>query len=59
MKKREKKKKKELNLLLIIALLHESNNSTYGLPFVPEREISDMIVIMRINISSNGKNQYY
>jgi len=25
----------------------------------PETEISDMIVIMRSNISSNGKNQYY
>ena len=56
---REKKKKKEPNLLLIIALLHEPNNSTCGLPFVSVREISDMILIIRRNIFSNGYNQYY
>jgi len=60
MEKRKKgKKKKKPNLFLIIALFHESNNSTYCLHFVPKREISDMIVIIRSNISSNGKNQYY
>jgi len=28
-------------------------------PFVSEREISDMILIIRRNIFSNGYNQYY
>jgi len=58
-KKRNEKKKNEPNLLLIIALLPEPNNSTCGLPFVFVREISNMILIIRRNISSNGYDQYY
>jgi len=54
-----KKKKKKPKLFLIIALLHEPNNSTCGLSFVSVREISDMIPIIRRNISSNDYNQYY
>jgi len=62
LKKKEKKKKKkkgikreEPNLLLIIALLLVSPTTQP----VPRREISDMILIIRRNISSNGYNQYY
>jgi len=31
----------------------------YFIPFVPNREISDMILLIRSNISLNDKNQYY
>ena len=57
-KKREKKKKKkkeeEPNLLLIFMSPITQIFST----FVPDREIN-YIIIIRSNIPSNGKNQYY
>jgi len=61
-KKRDEKKKKEGRAQFVFnyhTLLQESNNSTHFLPFVPDREISDMILIIRSNISSNYYNQYY
>jgi len=55
-KKREKKEKKgeEPNLLLIFMSSITQIFST----FVPDRKIN-YIIIIRSNISSNGKNQYY
>ena len=52
--KREKKKEEEPNLLLIFMSPINQIFST----FVPDREIN-YIIIIRSNISSNGKNQYY
>jgi len=62
LKKKEKKrndkkkgiKKEEPNLLLIITLLFMSP-TTQIFPFVPGGELSDMILIIRSNISTNGK----
>jgi len=53
-KKEEKKKEEEPNLLLIFMSSITQIFST----FVPDREIN-YIIIIRSNISSNGKNQYY
>ena len=56
-KKRDEKKEKkeeEPNLLLIFMSPITQIFST----FVPDREIN-YIIIIRSNISSNGKNQYY
>jgi len=53
-KKRRKKKEEEPNLLLIFMSPITQIFST----FVPDREIN-YIIIIRSNISSNGKNQYY
>jgi len=59
-RKKEGRKKEKPNLLLIITLLFMSPTTQhYFLPFVPNKEISDIILIIRNNISSNGKNQYY
>ena len=61
-KKREKKKgikREEPNLLLIITLLLMSPTTQPAFYLVPRREISDMILIIRKNISSNGYNTYY
>jgi len=52
--KKEEKKGKEPNLLLIFMSPITQIFST----FVPNREIN-YIIIIRSNISSNGKNQYY
>jgi len=55
-KKKKKKgiKREEPNLLLIFMNPINQIFST----FVPDREIN-YIIIIRSNISSNGKNQYY
>jgi len=53
-KKEEQKKEEEPNLLLIFMSQITQIFST----FVPDREIN-YIIIIRSNISSNGKNQYY
>jgi len=47
-------KKKESTLLLIITLIFMSP-TTQIFPFVPDGELSNMILIIRSNISSNGK----
>jgi len=60
-KKRRKKRNKEGKTQFVINYRtpsHEPNNSTCFLP-VPRRKISNMILIIRRNISSNGYNQYY
>jgi len=61
MEKRKKKEKRRNSLIVINyrTPFYEPNNSTYFLSFVLEREISDMVLIIRRNISSNGYNQYY
>jgi len=59
-KRDEKKRNKEGKAQFVINYCtssREPNNSTCFLPF--GREISDMILIIRRNISSNGYNQYY
>jgi len=53
-KKKKEEKKEEPNLLLIFMSPITQIFST----FVPDREIN-YIIIIRNNISSNGKNQYY
>jgi len=53
-KKKKRKKGEEPNLLLIFMSPITQIFST----FVPDREINYNIII-RSNISSNGKNQYY
>ena len=53
-RKKEEKKEEEPNLLLIFMSPITQIFST----FVPDREIN-YIIIIRSNISSNGKNQYY
>jgi len=61
-KKKEKRRNKEGKTQFVInyrSPSHEPNNSTCFLPLVSGREISDMILIIRRNISSNGYNQYY
>jgi len=60
--KTKKKRKNEERTQFVITYrtpFHEPNNSTYFLPFVPEIEISDMVLIIRRNIYSNSHNQYY
>jgi len=57
-KKKEMKKnreKKEERAQFVI----NYHTPSCGLPFVSRREISDIILIIRRNISSNGYNQYY
>jgi len=53
-RKKKKKKEEEPNFLLIFMSPITQIFST----FVPNREIN-YIIIIRSNISSNGKNQYY
>jgi len=56
LEKKREKKEKEPNLLLITTLLLMSSITQIFSNFV--KEIS-YIIIIRGNISSNGKNQYY
>jgi len=54
-RKKKEKKEEEPNLLLIFMSPITQIFST----FVPDRKINYYIIIIRNNISSNGKNQYY
>jgi len=59
MEKRKKKEKRRKRLINYRTPFHDPNNSNILYPFVLDREIIDMILIIRSNISSNDKNQYY
>ena len=56
-KKGKKKKKKKGGRAQFVINFHESNNSNIFY-LCSDREIN-YIIIIRSNISSNGKNQYY
>jgi len=56
---KRKRKKRRKRLINYHTRIHEPNNSNILYLFVPNREISDMILIIRSNISLNDKNQYY
>jgi len=53
MKKNREKKEERAQFVI------NYHTPSCGLPFVSRREISDIILIIRRNISSNGYNQYY
>jgi len=51
-KKRRENRKKSQFVIDYHTHFHEPNNSNILYPFVPDREINDMILIIKSNISS-------